>query len=453
MHGEHRFTEGPIALPLVKFTLPLLLAVFLQAMYGAVDLAVVGRFGTEQDLAAVATGSQIMETIAFFVMSLSMGTTVLIGRKLGQKREEEIGDVVGGSICLFAAAAAVITAVMLAAAEPIVTLMRVPPEAVEQTVSYVRICSAGSVCVVAYHVLGSVFRGLGDSRTPLAAAAVACVCNIGIDLLLEMLWEKPVAAAATATVLSQAVSVAVCVLLIRRRGAPFPFRRRQVRFQAQVTRKVLALGAPIALQDVLTDLAFLMVLAIVNGIGVTAEAAVGLAQKVCVFMMLVPSAYMESLSAFVAQNAGAGRDDRARRAMRYGMLMFLCLEAVLAAWMAGWGDWMAGLFGTQSAPVLLAAGRYLEACAVDMLLLSVLYCFIGYFDGWGRTRFVLLEGVAGAFLIRVPAAFLVSRLAPASYFLLGMGAPLASAVRLTLCVVYFWWLHRRGRSMTPEREP
>lgn len=425
------FIEGPILSPLLRFTFPVLLALFLQAMYGAVDLMVVGRFGQPADVSAVSTGSQMMHTVTCLVTGLSMGTTVLLGQKLGEGRQEEGGQVLGSAIALFAAVALGLTAVMVWAASPMARLMQAPTEALDQTVTYVRICSGGAVFIVAYNVLGAMFRGIGDSKTPLLTVFIACVVNIAGDLLFVGGLGLGVAGAALATVLAQGVSVALSLVFTAHRGLPFPFSRRDIRFDPRYTGRILRLGAPVALQDVLVSISFLAIAAIVNGLGVIASAGVGVAEKLCGFIMLVPSSFGQSLSAFVAQNIGAGRRDRAKRAMLYGMGASLCCGVVLA-WLSFFhGDLLAGLFARDGS-VIGAAADYLRAYAIDTMLTSILFCFIGYFNGRGNTTFVMAQGIVGAFLVRIPVSLFMSRLEPVSLFRVGLATPCSTVVQIAL---------------------
>ena len=420
MEREHDFTQGPILSSLLRFALPVLLALLLQAMYGAVDLQVVGKFGTAADNSAVSTDSQIMQTITIVITGLAMGVTVLLGEKIGEGRPAEAGRVVGSGICLFGAVALLVTAVMLLAAPGMSALMQAPADAFDGTVVYVRICSAGAVFIVAYNILGSIFRGLGDSKMPLLTVAIACVCNIAGDLLL--VGGMGVAGAAIATVSAQAVSVAMSLLIIRRRELPFTLTRADIRFDKAVIGKILKLGSPVALQDLLVSLSFLAIIAIANAMGTIASAGVGVAEKLCAFVMLVPSAYMQSMSAFVAQNIGAGREDRARRALLCGILSSFA-AGLLMGWAAFFhGDVLAGLFAEDGA-VIAAAWEYLKAYAIDCLLTSFLFCFIGYFNGCGRTLFVMVQGFVGALGIRLPVAFLMSHVSPGSLFHLGLSTP------------------------------
>lgn len=442
MQKEHDFTQGAILPALLKFALPVLLALLLQAMYGAVDLQVVGKFGTAADISAVSTGSQIMQSVTVVITGLAMGVTVLLGQKLGEDKPEEAGRAVGSGICLFAAVALVVTALMLAAAPQLATVMHAPADAYAGTVTYVRICSGGALFIVAYNLVGSIFRGLGDSQMPLLTVFIACVLNIGGDLLLVGGFGMGVAGAAIATVFAQAVSVVLSLLIIRRKRLPFTLTRRDLRFDRAVISKILRLGSPVALQDVLVNLSFLAIIAIANSMGTIASAGVGVAEKLCAFVMLVPSAYMQSMSAFVAQNVGAGKEDRAQKALLCGVASSLAAGLVMF-WAAFFhGDVLAGLFAEDTA-VIAAAWEYLKAYAIDCLLTSFLFCFVGYFNGHGNTVFVMLQGFAGAIGVRLPVAFLMSRVSPGSLFHLGLSTPASTVVQIGLCLGWYLWQKRK----------
>lgn len=444
MHTESNFTRGRILAPLLKFALPVLGALILQAMYGAVDLLVVGQFATAADVSAVSTGSQLMQTITFMITGLSMGTTILMGQSIGSGDQKQTGDIIGAAICLFGLLGLLVTVIVPLLADPLCALMRTPAEAFRQTVQYVFICAGGALFIVAYNVLGSVYRGMGDSRTPLLAVSIACVVNIFGDLLFVAVFGMGAAGAALATVLAQAVSVVLCLLLIRRRGLPFPFSRGNIRFHGQLVARTLRLGTPIALQDLLVSISFLVILAIVNSLGLVASAGIGVAQKLCAFIMLVPSAFSQSLSAFVAQNIGAGEAKRARRAMAYGMAASFLLGCIMA-WAAYFhGDILGSVFA-RDADVIAAGADYLRAYAIDTLLVSFLFCFIGYFNGCGSTTFVMLQGIIGAFGVRIPVSWLMSRRPDSSLFSIGMATPCSTIVQIIFCVAFY--LHLRKRQM------
>lgn len=443
MQYTNTFTEGRIFQPLLRFSIPVLLALCLQAMYGAVDLVIVGWFGTAADVSAVSTGSQILQTITAVITGLAMGTTILLGQKLGERREDEAGDVIGSAVCLFFGAAVILTVLLTAFASPLCALMQAPAEAFDKTVQYVRICMCGAVFIVAYNVLGSIFRGMGDSKTPLLAVGIACIMNILGDLLFVAVFKMAASGAAFATVLAQAVSVILCLFIIRYRGGlPFPFSRQNIHPNKLLLKRTILLGTPIALQDLLVSISFLVILAIVNRLGVIASAGVGVAEKLCIFIMLVPSAYMQSLSAFTAQNIGAQKPDRARRAMLYGMLTSFVICTVLAYLSFFHGNLLANIFA-KDPQVIAAAADYLKAYAVDSLLVPFLFCFLGYFNGCGNTGFVMSQGIAGAFCIRIPVSWLMSHIQPVSLFYIGLATPCSTVMQIILCMIYFIWTAKK----------
>ncbi len=450
MPSNQTFTQGTIFPKLLRFALPVLLALLLQAMYGAVDLLIVGQFSTSADVSAVSTGSQIMQTMTVVVTGLSMGVTVLVGRKIGEGKSGEAGQVIGCGIILFAGLAVGLTLGMLLTANALCNLMHAPEAAFSQTVSYVRICSAGTIFIVAYNLVGSIFRGIGDSKMPLITVSIACVLNILGDLLLVAGLHWGSAGAALATVAAQAVSVLLSVVMIRRRALPFAVSRRSFRLRAGVLRQILFLGIPIALQDLLVSISFLAILAIVNNLGLIPSAGVGVAEKLCAFIMLVPSAYMQAMSAFVAQNMGANRPDRARRALLYGIISSLAVGLLMAYASFFHGNVLAALFAKDAA-IVAAAADYLKAYAIDCLLTSFLFCLIGYFNGCGKTVFVMLQGILGAFCIRIPISYLMSRRPGATLFHIGLATPASTAIQILLCGLYFLWQTRQFRHSSQEQ--
>jgi putative MATE family efflux protein len=432
---SNNFTRGKILAPLLRFSGPIFLAMFLQAMYGAVDLLIVGQFGDKTGVSAVSTGSQIIMTVTGFVTSLTMGVTILLGQKLGQKSDEDSGNVVGASILFFAALGVVLSLAIAAAARPLSALMQAPPEAFEDTARYVAICAAGSIFIVAYNTVSAVFRGMGNSRAPLMVVAAACAVHIAAALLLVGAFRLGASGAAVATVFSEAVSVFLALIIIKKKGLPFPFGRRHIRFHGASVRTVLKFGSPIALQDLLTNISFLVIIAIVNSLGLVASAGAGIGEKVCVFMMLIPAAFMSSLSAFVAQNVGASLPLRAKKALYYGagtsviagLLMF-----VLAFWD---GKMLAGIFSNDPA-VVAASAEYLKGYAIDCPLVAALFCMIGYCNGNGKTLFTMLQGVFCAFAVRIPIAYMMSRLPDVTLFKVGLATPTATAAGILIFLIY-----------------
>lgn len=441
MSNTADFTQGSILKKLCRFMLPVLGALILQAAYGAVDLLVVGRFGSTSGLSAVSTGSQVLNLVTFVVTQLAMGVTVLIARYIGEKREKEIGAVLGGAAVVFTILAGCLFVLLVLFARPISVLMQAPQEALALTTSYVRICGCGILFIVAYNVLSAVFRGLGDSRSPLLFVLVACLVNVAGDLVLVAGLHLDAAGAALATVLAQAVSVVCALAILRRKKLPFTFRKSDVRLNEQC-RRFLAIGLPLALQEFLTQLSFLALCAFVNRLGLAASSGYGVASKIVSFVMLVPSALMQSMASFVAQNIGAGNVKRAKKSMFTGIAVGVAFGIVMFALVLLKGDVLAGLFSTD-AEVVRRGFEYLRGFAPETIVTAVLFSMVGYFNGSNQTLWVMIQGLIQTLLVRLPLAYYMSIQPNASLTKIGISAPVATVVGIVLNIGFFLYLNRR----------
>ncbi|MCR4587131.1 MAG: MATE family efflux transporter [Lachnospiraceae bacterium] len=439
---EVNFTEGKIALPLIKFVFPIMFAMLIQSLYGAVDLLIVGQFSDPANVSAVSTGAQIMHSITVVISELAIGTTITLGQMIGQGRRDACGKVVGATIFTFSIMGIVVAVLMQPLAAPVASLLNAPAEAFAQTVSYVRICCGGAVFIVAYNILGSIFRGIGDAKMPLITVLIAAIFNIFGDLFFVGYMGIGAAGAAIATVMAQALSVILSFVIIRRRGMPFPFRLSDIGFHKEIIGRVLVLGIPIALQDFLVSISFLIIMAIVNNLGVIASAGVGVAERLCGFIMLLPSAFSQATSSFVAQNYGARKMDRAGKALRYAIGISFCCSVVIFYLAFFHGVALSHIF-SKDMEVCVASAEYLKAYAIDCMLTSFLFCFIGYFNGCSRTTFVMIQGIVGAFCVRVPLSFLFSHIQPVSIFRIGLATPSSTFVQIILCFTYLWILRRQ----------
>lgn len=436
------FTEGKILGPLIKFALPVLAALFLQTLYGAVDLLIVGQFCQAGDVSAVATGSSMMFTITSIFIGLAMGTTIMLGQRIGSGRTEEAGDVIGSSVTAFAVVGVIFGIIAIIASPLLATILQAPAEAFDGTVAYLRICSGGLLFIIAFNVLGGIFRGIGNSVMPLITVAISTVVNIIGDLLLIGFFNMAVAGAAIATVFAQFVSVVLTLLIIRKQQLPFKITKASLKPQKKLIVGIFKTGLPIALQDCLVSTSFLFITAIVNSLGLIASASVGVAQRLSLFIMLVPSAYMQSMSAFVAQNVGAGKHDRAKKALYAGIGTSLLVGVVMAYFAYFHGNLLAGIF-THDPELIAGAWEYIKAFAIDTLLVSFLFCFTGYFNGYGKTTFVMIQGIVGAFGVRIPVAYIMSQLFGANLFLVGLSTPASTIVQIILCIIVYVLLQKK----------
>ena len=451
MNSGINFTEGKIIGPLLRFAGPILFALFLQSMYGAVDLLIVGKFADAADVSAVSTGSQIMMTLTNLVSSLAMGMTILLAQKIGEKKPEEGGRIIGTGILLFLLIGILMTILASGLSPQLAALMNAPVEAFDLTTSYIRICGLGMIVIIAYNLIGSIFRGIGDSQTPLITVLIACLCNIAGDLLLVAVFHMGTSGAAIATVFAQLVSVVISLLLIRHKTLPFSFSPASIKWNGGIVKKILFLGFPIALQDLLVGISFLVVLSIVNSLGLFYSAGVGVAEKVCGFIMLIPLAFMQSMSAFTAQNRGAGKPDRAIKGLWNAIGISVLSGAAMFFLSFFHGDMLAGIFANDGA-VIEAAAEYLKAYAIDCLLTSFLFCFIGFFNGMEYTGFVMAQGIAGAFLVRVPISFLMSKQDPVSLFHIGLATPSSTLLQIVMCFICFYFLQKKLKDTSRSTE-
>ena len=443
------FTQGSILKKLVAFMMPVTGALILQAAYGAVDLLVVGRFGSTSGLSAVSTGSQVLNLVTFVVVQFAMGITVLIARYLGEKKPEKIGAVIGGGAIVFTIISVVLFIVMVCFAHPISILMQAPEEAVDLTASYVRICGGGIFFIVAYNLLSAIFRGLGDSKSPLLFVLVACIVNVIGDLALVAGLHMDAAGAAIATVSAQALSVVFAVVLLIKKELSFSIARKDFRLNPQC-KKFLKIGLPLALQEFLTQVSFLALCAFVNRLGLEASSGYGVACKIVNFAMLVPSALMQSMASFVSQNIGAGKKKRAKKSMFTGIGVGLVVGCLVFALVIFKGDMLAGFFSTDAA-VIENGYAYLKGFALETIVTAILFSMVGYFNGNNKTIWVMTQGLIQTLLVRLPLAYFMSIQPNASLTKIGLAAPISTMVGVVLNIGFYVYLNRAEQKNAKER--
>ncbi|MBQ1712251.1 MAG: MATE family efflux transporter, partial [Firmicutes bacterium] len=391
------------------------------------------------------TGAQFIMMITNVIIGLAVGTSVLIGQNIGAGRRDLAGDILAAGIKLFAVCALLVMIIIPIAAPAICGILNSPEEAFPKAVSYMRICGLGGIFIVSYNLLSSLFKGMGDSKTPLMAVSIAAVLNIGGDIAFVKGLGMGASGAALATVISQGISVLICIFIIRKRGLPFEFSVDKLKSrQMHNIKRSVRLGAPIALQSLLVNISFLVLTSIINDIGLTESSGLGVAEKLCAFIMLLPSAFAQSMSAVVSQNIGAGRKDRANRALRMGIASALTISVFVGYLAFFHGQLLAGIF-THDASVKAAAADYLKAYAIDCLFTSFLFNFIGYFNGCGYTLFTMLQGIIGAFCVRIPVSLLMKSIQPVSLFRIGLATPCATLVQILFCIIALIVKNRKSR--------
>lgn len=435
--SENTFLEGKILPPLIKFAIPLMLSLVLQALYGAVDLMVVGKFGTTASISAVATGGQVMQSATVIITGLTMGVTVLLGQAIGAKKPEEAAAFVAGQIKLLFVVALIITALLICFAEQAARIVHVPEEALPETITYIRICASGMIFITAYNAVSGIFRGMGNSRSPFLFVLIACVINIILDLVFVGLFHLSTAGAALATITAQASSFLFSILYIKlgKQKLPFCLTKESFRKKGSVKR-ILSMGLPIAAQDFQVNVSFLIITAIINSLGLVESASVGISEKLFIFLALVPMSFMSALSAFVAQNVGAGNIQRATKAFFSAVrISFSCgfLVFLLTFFQ---GDLLASIF-TKDQEVIAATQLYLKSCSFEYLLTAINFCLLGYFNGRGKTKFVLIQGILTVFFVRIPLSYFFRMLPNTNLLIIGIAVPLSALFEFCVCAWYF----------------
>lgn len=440
---ERNLTTGSVLRNILYFSLPYLFSYFLQTLYGMADLFIIGQFEGVASTTAVSIGSQVMHMLTVMIVGLAMGSTVTIGRAIGAGDRSLVGRTIGNTVTLFMGLSVAATAVLLVAVRPIVALMSTPAEAVPGTAAYLTVCFLGIPCITAYNIIASIFRGVGDSRSPMYFIAVACVANIGLDYLFIGALGMGPAGAALGTTLSQAISVVVSLAVILRRRAGFQVSRSDLRPQRPVLRQVLKIGLPVAFQDGLIQIAFIVITVIANRRGLTDSAAVGIVEKIISFLFLVPSSMLSTVSALGAQNIGAGKHDRAALTLRYAIRIAVGFGLAAGVLMQFIAQPVVGLF-TADAAVMAAGGQYLRGYIWDCIFAGIHFSFSGYFCAYGRSEISFLHNITAILLVRIPGVYLMSVLFADTLYPMGLATATGSLLSVLICLAAYGWLRRRG---------
>ena len=440
---EKNLTSGSVFQNIVWFSLPYLLSYFLQTLYGMADLFIIGQFEGVAGTTAVSIGSQVMHMITVMIVGLAMGSTVSIAQAVGANNKKQASLSVGNTVTLFMGLSVVLSAVLLLFVRPIVTVMSTPEEAVSGTVLYLTICFLGIPFITAYNIISSIFRGLGDSRSPMYFIAVACVANIVLDYLFIGYFHLGPAGAALGTTLAQAVSVVIALLAISRQKSGITLCKNDFRPRKSVMGQLLQIGVPVALQDGFIQIAFIVITIIANRRGLSVAAAVGIVEKMISFLFLVPSSMLSTVSALCAQNIGAGKEDRARATLRYAIMIaagFGILVSILIQFIA---EPAVGLF-TADATVRMMGGQYIRGYIFDCIFAGIHFSFSGYFCACGRSEFSFLHNIIAILLVRIPGVYLTSKIFPTTLLPMGIATACGSLLSVGICVIVYLWLREHG---------
>lgn len=429
-------TRGSVWKTMGRFALPYLCSYFLQTLYGMADLFIIGQFEGAASITAVSIGSQVLHMVTVMLVGLAMGTTVTIAQAVGGGKREQAAWATGNTLTLFLGCSLVLAALLTCLAQPIAVLMHTPAEAIPGTVDYLVICFLGIPFITAYNIISAIFRGLGNSRSPMVFIAIACAVNIFLDYLFMGVFHMGPAGAALGTTLSQAVSVAISVFMIRWYHLGISLRKEHLEPRREVIRKLLRIGVPIALQDGFIQVAFLVITVIANERGITDAAAVGIVEKIISFVFLVPSSLLSTVSALGAQNIGAHKPERARAILQdalkaaaaFGIFMILVMQPA--------APYFVGAF-TREPAVICAGAPYLRGYIVDVLFAGFHFSFSGFFCAWGRSEFSFIHNVISIVLARIPLVYAASKAFPDTLLPMGLATAGGSLVSVGICLVLY----------------
>lgn len=441
---EKNLTTGNVLKTVVYFSLPYLLSYFLQTLYGLADLFFVGQFNGVDSTTAVSIGSQVMHMLTVMIVGLAMGATVMIGRAVGAGKREEASRTIGNTITLFMIISLVLSAVLLVMVKPIVSVMSTPDEAVLGTISYLRICFIGIPFITAYNIISSIFRGMGDSKSPMYFIAAACIANIALDYIFIGVLGLGTAGAALGTTLSQTISVAVSLIVIMKHKTGISLTLKDLMPHRDTMESLLKIGIPVALQDGFIQIAFIVITIIANKRGLNDAAAVGIVEKIIGILFLVPSSMLSTVSVLSAQNAGAGKHERARFTLKYACIMAVAWGIAAVVVMLFAAEPFIGLFADDAAVILLG-GQYMRGYVWDCIFAGIHFSFSGYFCAYGLSAIPFIHNSLSIICVRIPVAYFASKHFADTLLPMGIASPAGSALSVLICVGVYIWMGRRQK--------
>ncbi len=437
-------TQGSVLKNIIVFSLPFLLSYFLQVLYGLADLFIVSQYNGTESITAVSIGSQIMHMLTVMLVGLAMGGTVAIGKAYGSKNTENTNRAIGNTITVFAIVAAALTVILLLCVNAIVGIMSTPEEAVNGTRSYLTICFLGIPFITAYNIISCIFRGLGDSKSPMYFIIVACICNIIFDYLFIGGLGMGPSGAALGTTLAQTVSVITAGLVIRKGKTGINLRISDLKPKKEMMLTILKVGFPVSMQDGFIQIAFLVITVFANSRGLADAAAVGIVEKVIGIFFLVPSSMLAAVSSLAAQNLGAGKTDRARKTLLCALGIAVGFGTIVSVITQFCAPQIVGIFETNETVILLGT-QYLVGYVWDCVFAGMHFSFSGYFCAIERSGLSFIHNVASIVLIRIPGAWYASTFYKETLFPMGLAAPAGSLLSVAICVAAYLMLVKKAK--------
>lgn len=436
---ERNLTSGSVLKNIIYFSLPYMLSYFLQTLYGMADLFIIGQFDGVAGTTAVSNGSQVMYMLTVIIVGLAMGTTVNIGKAVGRRDREDISRIIGNTFTMFMTISVVLMVVLILLVRPIVSVIGTPSQAVEGSVNYLTVCFIGIPFITAYNIISSIFRGMGDSKSPMYFIATACFANIVLDYLFMGVLKLGPTGAALGTTLSQTLSVLISLIYIRKKNTGIELEKSDLKPDKETIGKILKTGIPVSLQDGFIQVAFIIITVIANHRGINDAAAVGIVEKVIGVLFIVPSSMLATVSALSAQNIGAKKYDRAEKTLRYAIILTVSYGIVVATITQFISKLIISLFSPDSTVILLGS-EYLTGYSWDCIFAGIHFCFTGYFCAYGKSYIGFVHNIISILFIRIPGSYLASAMFSDTLLPMGFAASAGSVLSILICVGAFIWL-------------
>lgn len=436
---ERNLTSGSVLKNIIYFSLPYMLSYFLQTLYGMADLFIIGQFDGVAGTTAVSNGSQVMYMLTVIIVGLAMGTTVNIGKAVGRRDREDISRIIGNTATLFMTISVVLMVVLILLVRLIVSVIGTPSQAVEGSVNYLTVCFIGIPFITAYNIISSIFRGMGDSKSPMYFIATACFANIVLDYLFMGVLKLGPTGAALGTTLSQTLSVLISLIYIRKKNTGIELEKSDLKPDKETIGKILKTGIPVSLQDGFIQVAFIIITVIANHRGINDAAAVGIVEKVIGVLFIVPSSMLATVSALSAQNIGAKKYDRAEKTLRYTIILTVSYGIVVATITQFISKLIISLFSPDSTVILLGS-EYLTGYSWDCIFAGIHFCFTGYFCAYGKSYIGFVHNIISILFIRIPGSYLASAMFSDTLLPMGFAASAGSVLSILICVGAFIWL-------------
>ena len=441
---EKNLTEGSVFKNIIFFSLPFLLSTFMQTLYGLADLFIIGQYCSVDSITAVSIGSQVMHMITVMIVGLAMGATVLIGQTVGANDRAKRNLAIGNTTVLFGIISVAVMIVLLVCTGSIVKVMSTPTEAVTGTKAYLTVCFIGIPFITAYNIISSIFRGMGDSKSPMYFIAVACVCNISLDYLFIGVCGLGAVGAALGTILAQVISVLVALVTIIKKQMIAGIGSKDFKLQRSVVGSILNVGIPISAQDGFIQISFLLITIFANRRGLSDAAAVGIVEKLIGILFLVPSALLSSVSALCAQNNGAGKHDRAKRTLFYAAALAAVIGLIFSIIFQFVSGFAVAQFTTDT-EVIKLGDQYMRSYVWDCIAAGIHFVFSGYFCAYNKSGISFIHNTISILTARIPIAYWASVTYADTLYPMGWAAPIGSTVSVIVCVIAYIWINRGDR--------